>query len=87
MIEYGTFDELLRAACLCGGDLDVELKKILEENADVVVPALERDVTGTIICPGHPEICLGSGDFPGFECCCDECDYLAHCYPEDEPTA
>ena len=25
---------------------------------------------------------MGSGDFPGFECCCDECDYYLECFPE-----
>ena len=74
------FDELIKKAFL---EADVEdFDKILEENADVDVPTLERDVTGTPICPGHPKLCLGSGDFPGFECCCDECDYFLACFPE-----
>ena len=63
------------------------LKQVFIE-ADVEVPSLERDVTGTPICPGHPKMCLGSGDFaPMFECCCDECDYLELCLEADKPTA
>ena len=46
--------------------------------------SIERDVTGTPICPGHPKICLGSGNFPGIECCCDECDHLARCLADGE---
>lgn len=63
------FDELIKATVLHGSEI-------------VEMPRIEYDVTGTPICPGHPKICLGSGDFPGFECCCDECDYCLDCYPE-----
>ena len=55
---------------------------ILAECKDIEVPPIERDPSGTLICPGHPKLCLGSGDFaPLFECCCDECDHLEVCFP------
>ena len=38
------------------------------------------DVTGVELTPGEPTVCLGSGE-QGYECCCDECDYLALCIP------
>lgn len=39
--------------------------------------------TGTELTPSeHGEHCLGSGDFPGYECCCDECDYYLACFPD-----
>ena len=40
------------------------------------------DVTCTPLIPGHPKVCLGSGKFPGFDLCCDECDYLGACFPD-----
>ena len=39
------------------------------------------DVTGVELMPGQPKVCLGNGE-QGFECCCDECDYLLRCHPE-----
>ena len=58
------------------------LKELEElEKAAAALPGtpIEIDVTGTPLIPGHPKVCLGSGDFPGFPLCCDECDYLAKC--------
>ena len=38
------------------------------------------DVTGTILTPGNQgKDCLGNGEHPEVECCCDECDYLLCC--------
>lgn len=37
------------------------------------------DVTGAVLTPGKPDDCQGNGRHPEFECCCDECDYLALC--------
>ena len=39
------------------------------------------DITGVELTPGQPTVCLGNGE-QGFECCCDECDYLMLCFPE-----
>lgn len=39
------------------------------------------DITGVELTPGEPAVCLGNGQL-GFECCCDECDYLSICFPE-----
>lgn len=40
------------------------------------------DVTGAELKPGDPEHCQGNGEHPGFEICCDECDYFLQCFPE-----
>ena len=42
------------------------------------IPKKAIDVTGIELTPGEPDICLGNGE-QGFECCCDECDYLLLC--------
>jgi len=45
---------------------------------DAIVPN-----TDILLMPSyHGEKCLGSGDYPGYECCCDECDYYLICFPE-----
>lgn len=39
--------------------------------------------TGTKLTPSyHGKECLGNGSWPGYECCCDECDYYLNCFPE-----
>ena len=30
----------------------------------------------------HGKNCLGNGEHPGLECCCDECDYYLICFPD-----
>ena len=30
----------------------------------------------------HGENCLGNGEHPEYECCCDECDYYLACFPD-----
>ncbi len=38
------------------------------------------DVTGVVLTPGNGgRNCLGNGEHPGIECCCDECDYMQCC--------
>lgn len=44
------------------------------------IPKKVIDVTGVELTPGEPAVCLGNGQ-QGFECCCDECDYLMLCFP------
>ena len=39
--------------------------------------------TGVLLTPScHGEACLGNGENPDYECCCDECDYYLYCFPE-----
>ncbi len=41
------------------------------------------DPTGILLTPSfHGEDCLGNGDHPEYECCCDECDYYLDCFPD-----
>ena len=42
------------------------------------IPEKVIDPTGVELIPGVPDACLGNGE-QGYECCCDECDYLALC--------
>ena len=50
-----------------------------------VIPKKVKDITGVELTPGDPTVCLGNGE-QGYECCCDECDYFLHCFPELDPT-
>ena len=44
------------------------------------------DITGTVLMPGkRGEDCSGNGTSPDIECCCDECDYLMCCQPDQDP--
>ena len=45
------------------------------------IPKKVIDVTGIELTPANPSVCLGNSE-QGFECCCDECDYLARCFPQ-----
>ncbi len=41
------------------------------------------DVTGTPLTPSYKgRKCLGNGEHPPYECCCDECNYYLKCYPD-----
>ena len=41
------------------------------------------DVTGIPLTPSrNGKRCLGNGEHPGIECCCDECDYYLECFPD-----
>lgn len=42
-----------------------------------------QDPTGTPLTPSDQgKDCLGNGERPEYECCCDECDYYLHCFPQ-----
>lgn len=46
--------------------------------ADLIDPS-----TGTKLTPSfRGKECLGNGSWPGYECCCDECDYYLECFPD-----
>ena len=51
---------------------------------DKNIPKKVIDVTGVELTPGDRNVYLGNGK-QGFECCCDECDYLLLCFPEFDP--
>lgn len=41
------------------------------------------DVTGTTLTPSWQGCkCLGNGEHPRYECCCDECSYYLYCFPQ-----
>ena len=41
------------------------------------------DVTGIPLNPSEQgKDCLGNGEHPEYECCCDECDFLGICFPQ-----
>ena len=40
------------------------------------------DPTGILLTPSyHGEECLGNGEHPDYECCCDECPFYLACFP------
>lgn len=69
--------------------IDATLQETDEILAHTDGEVLETDVdpSGTPIAPGHPKICLGSGSFPGFEVCCDNCPHFLKCFPDAMPHA
>ena len=41
------------------------------------------DVTGTPLTPSRQgKRCLGNGENPEYECCCDECDFYLLCFTD-----
>lgn len=41
------------------------------------------DPTGITLTPSpYGRDCKGNGEWPGVECCCDECDYYLVCFPD-----
>lgn len=41
------------------------------------------DATGIPLTPSRQgKYCLGNGDNPEYECCCDDCDYYLYCFPQ-----
>ena len=41
------------------------------------------DPTGTVLNPSpNGQDCLGNGEHPGIERCCDECDFYLDCFPQ-----
>ncbi len=41
------------------------------------------DGTGTPLTPSRQgRKCLGNGEHPEYECCCDECNYYLYCFPQ-----
>ena len=50
----------------------------MDNHLDMIDPA-----TGILLTPSyHGKDCLGNGAHPGYECCCDECDFYLECFPE-----
>lgn len=59
------------------------IQKHTAKGDDLVDPS-----TGTKLTPSlHGRECLGNGSWPGYECCCDECDYYLECFPDWKPGA
>lgn len=41
--------------------------------------------TGIMLTPSlNGRECLGNGTWPGYEICCDECDYFMFCHGENK---
>ena len=56
-------------------EFDAKMRQIIKNYCNPAVPA---KLTPS---PGGKE-CLGNGHWPGYECCCDECDHYLDCFPE-----
>ena len=49
---------------------------------------LVDESTGILLTPSHHgALCLGNGEHPGFECCCEECDFYLTCFPDWDKLA
>lgn len=45
------------------------------------------DATETVLTPGNlGKYCMGNGEHPESDCCCDQCDYLLCCLDSHDPT-
>lgn len=75
--KVGTLDDLIEAACG---------QNVADEAADFLTRSV-IDVTGIELAPGDPERCAGNGKKDPMACCCDACDYLAACYPQEPSEA
>ena len=72
-IKYGTLDDLIAAA----------VPAVVADEAEAFLSQPVIDVqTGTELIPGDPQNCLGGDDHPEHPLCCDGCDYLEACFPE-----
>ena len=41
------------------------------------------DITGTQLTPSRQgKRCLGNGEHPEYECCCENCNYYLRCFPQ-----
>ncbi len=48
-------------------------------------PEEQVDITGTPLTPSlGGKDCLGNGEHPGIECCCENCNHYLICYPDIE---
>lgn len=61
---------------------DAILRELIQKHT-VIREDLIDPSTGTKLTPSPAgRECLGNGTWPGYECCCDECDYFLECFPE-----
>ena len=62
----------------------------LAEQRLILRPMMDNliDPTGTPLTPSfHGKDCLGNGEHPGIECCCNECDHYLACFPAGKSRA
>ena len=72
-----TLDDLIEAA----------VPAVVAKEAEDFLARSVIDVTGIELAPGDPERCAGNGKKDPMACCCDACDYLAACYPQEPSEA
>ena len=54
-----------------------------EEFRQYYMPRSEDPHIPHKLTPSHQgRECLGNGSWPGYECCCDECNWFLECFPE-----
>lgn len=68
-------------------DCHHEFSPEFEEKMAALLAAPEQDPyldpTGVRLTPSyHGKDCLGNGNHPGGECCCDECAWYLECWPD-----
>lgn len=72
-------DEMIARACDVYCQEHPEFVEELKAKAAAAgIPWREPDLTPSF----HGVDCLGNGQHPEFECCCDECDHYQECFPD-----
>ena len=60
------------------------------ECADKVIEIMKamEEIPNEALTPSpHGQYCQHNGEHPGYECCCDECDFYLACFPDWHPGA
>ena len=84
---YEVMDELVRRREREDPNAFRSDEEALAELRKHYMPRAETDLidpnTGIRLTPSpQGRDCLGNGEWPGYECCCDECDHYLACFPE-----
>ena len=63
-------------------EMDAILEELIQKHT-VSADEMVDPSTGIKLTPSYQgKECLGNGSWPGYECCCDECDYFLTCFPD-----
>lgn len=86
---YDIMDELARRRQESGADPFRSNEEAWAEFVKYYMPkdpdSLIDPTTGIPLTPSwHGEDCMGNGEHPDLECCCDECDYYLACFPMEK---
>ena len=79
---YELLGELFRRRSLSGSPYKSDAAA-WRDFLNYYMPACEDPFTPHELTPSPDgRECLGNGEWPGYACCCDECDYALQCLPQ-----